>query len=254
MQSLSVLNEVVKALETHENALRIKKMMWCICNQVWENDPNKLNELNVKDLVQDLRQINPTLEDLKNTLYQVVKTLNKPGEYSLVAKIIYLNIGKLYPEAQKLNQSRSSGGNELNTAIQYAPRQPFTTKPEFKQNENRQAYDPFALRLQVMNYTNPLRAKILLFSILYHPFGFSKQDWSSLKAYELDELLQSLFSACSTLTELESKLHSVAQKLEEPEKNMQTATAIINSFKPFYTSLQLDNNLDNSEVTQFRIK
>ncbi len=242
MQSLSLFNEVVTALEQHENSVRIKKLMWCICNQVWENDPNRLNELNVKDLIQDLRQINPTLEDLKASLFKVVKTLNKPAEYSLVAKTIFSNVGRLYPEFQKLNQTRASRDNESFSTVSSASQQPSASKPASKPNEQRRAYDPFAARLEIMSYTNPLRAKIVLFSTLYHSFDYSNQDWLNLRAHELDDLLQSLFRACKSFAELESHLHNTARRLKEPGENTKAAKAILQALKPFYTLAQVGVN------------
>ncbi|MGV2388811.1 MAG UNVERIFIED_CONTAM: hypothetical protein LVR29_12625 [Microcystis novacekii LVE1205-3] len=36
------------------------------------------------------------------------------------------------------------------------------------------AYDPFEIRLEIFQYTNPLRAKILIFSLLFHHWDRSR--------------------------------------------------------------------------------
>jgi hypothetical protein len=42
--SMDVFNEVVRYLDSHEEKLRIKKLIFCICKKYWENAPNILGE------------------------------------------------------------------------------------------------------------------------------------------------------------------------------------------------------------------
>ena len=94
--------------------------------------------------------------------------------------------------------------------------------------------DLFELRLEIMKYTNPLQAKILLFSSLYSPFSFSKQDWSALKSKTLEDLLREFFEYCQTVADLESKLTIMSHCLDNPDENNQVAKAILQAMKPYY--------------------
>jgi len=92
------------------------------------------------------------------------------------------------------------------------------------------------LRAEIMKYTNPLRAKILLLSSLRGPFGFTQQDWLVLKSKTLDELLQGMFNYCPSLADLESKLTIISRCLDNEDENAQVAGALIQAMKPYYTS------------------
>jgi len=61
MTTFSPINDVVNKLEQHEKSLRIKKMMVCVCRNIWENDANKLASLSLQDLIQELCQLHPSI-------------------------------------------------------------------------------------------------------------------------------------------------------------------------------------------------
>ncbi|MDA0266253.1 MAG: adenylate/guanylate cyclase domain-containing protein [Cyanobacteria bacterium] len=92
----------------------------------------------------------------------------------------------------------------------------------------------FALRLEIMRYTNPLRAKILLLSTIRSPFTFTPQDWRLLKAKTLDNLLQETFEYCPSFADLEGKLTIIASCLDNHHANTQAAGAILQAMKPYY--------------------
>ncbi|NJK54058.1 MAG: hypothetical protein HC936_17095 [Leptolyngbyaceae cyanobacterium SU_3_3] len=97
--------------------------------------------------------------------------------------------------------------------------------------------DLFDVRLEIIKYANPLRAKILLFSIVYYPFTNSAQDWSNLKLYSLDGLLRSL-TTCGSIADLQTKLETIAQQLSQPDDYAQVSHVLIKCLKPIYTQLQ----------------
>ncbi len=119
--------------------------------------------------------------------------------------------------------------------------------------------DLFDVRQKVFQQTNPLRAKLLLFSSIYHPFCFSSQDWMNLKVQELDELMRQVLSACGTANELHTKLHTTAQAFPEVEEYVGTAGVLFKYMKflygeqqqtPTYPVVPDEPSLDN-EQTQF---
>ncbi|WP_204104415.1 MULTISPECIES: hypothetical protein [Spirulina sp. CCY15215] len=95
-------------------------------------------------------------------------------------------------------------------------------------------YDPFEVRLEVMKYSNPLRAKILAFSTLHHKFEITSQEWSSLRTLSFDELLQNLYENYPNITALEKPLYDTANSLASPDENNQAAEAIVQAMKPYY--------------------
>ena len=104
----------------------------------------------------------------------------------------------------------------------------------YRQPKERDRANLFGLRLEIMRYTSPLRAKILLMSTVRSPFAFSQQDWITLKSKTLDELIQDTFSYCKTYADLESKLTIICHCVDDAGENQQTAGAILKAMKPFY--------------------
>lgn len=94
----------------------------------------------------------------------------------------------------------------------------------------------YELKLEVMKYANPLRAKILLFSALHHPFDLSGQDWAMLRTCDLDDLLRKSIKSAPTIVALEIKLSAIAQSLFEPQEHLQTTSAIIQAINVLTTT------------------
>jgi hypothetical protein len=96
------------------------------------------------------------------------------------------------------------------------------------------AYDPFAVRLAIMKYANPLRAKILAFSTVHHTFETRGQDWSNLRTHSFDSLLRALYESHTDFQQLVEQLCQTAHRLEAPDESLQAAEAIAKALKPYY--------------------
>ncbi|HEY9691992.1 MAG TPA: WD40 repeat domain-containing protein [Oculatellaceae cyanobacterium] len=96
MNYLNKVDEVVKNLENHSNSLRIKKLIVFACTRIWIKDAIQLSSISLKDSVENLRELHPTLANLQQVLYELANKLNKPTEYSLIAKMISREMEKLY--------------------------------------------------------------------------------------------------------------------------------------------------------------
>ncbi|MEH1767681.1 MAG: hypothetical protein V7L27_27865 [Nostoc sp.] len=237
MKTISSLDSVTKHLEQHENSKRIKKLIYSACKNIWENDEETLDRFKLQELIQELYRLNPTINNLNYSLSKVVKTLNKQAEYALLASIISHEMQKLYITPDEatgilLNQSHQeeqtfyNSGQISSNSIDKSPN-----------NQTKHQYNQFDLRQNIMKYTNPLRAKIVLFSALYKKFAFNEEDWLKLKAEQLDDLLLRLFDTCPTIKELESKLNSAVISLGKPDENIQAASAIIQSMRGLYGNI-----------------
>ncbi|MEH2152968.1 hypothetical protein [Nostoc sp.] len=255
MKTISSLDAVTKNLEQHENSKRIKKLIYSACKSIWENDENTLDRFKLQELIQELCRLNPSINNLNYSLSKVVKTLNKQAEYTLIATVISHEMQKLYitPDESTgilLNQphQEESTGILLNQPHQeekifYHPGQISSNSIDKAPNSKiKHQYNQFDLRQNIMKYTNPLRAKIVLFSALHKKFTFNEEDWLKLKSEKLDDLLLRLFDTCPSLQELEFKLNSAVISLGKPDENIQAASAIIQSMRGLYGNISSSAN------------
>jgi hypothetical protein len=312
--------EVAQDLAQEQTVVRIKKLLVYVCTQVWENDQHRLSQVGLLDLLQDLRSIAPTAEQLQSRLDIAVHSLSKAAEYTLVASVIMTRVGRLYPDmgarrgaadgeaygaiAQILERDKSSDRikkllilactntwvtdstqlaqvhlpnlvqdlhgltpslitlhavleslvNTLSKRTEYtlasqaiiqafqalynierspievarSPQSPSTVPPNQPPPD---LSDLFNLRLELMRYANPYRAKIVLFSLLYQPFTFEQE--SLLKGHTLDDLLR-LTIQTYRLPDLQGQLLSAAEGLADAEEYVQTAHAILSAVRSFY--------------------
>ena len=94
--------------------------------------------------------------------------------------------------------------------------------------------DLLDVRRKILQQTIPLKAKILIFSTLYHRFSFSELDWQILRDQDLDNLLRHLYSAYPTPLELEERLFDTARNSEDPDEESEVARIICKFLKPCY--------------------
>lgn len=256
---------VAQRLEQEPEQVRIKKLLLLTCRSQWEGSLSNLEQLNMLNLVQELHQIAPTIEILQATLSQIAKTLSKPEVYSKIAEKISDLFQPLYQQETTdfLPKSTPVGSSApLQTALlgsteraiptllnlapnatPSAPAKPPTAEPTQRPTvkvltvvQPQKVGDLFDLRLQIMQDTNPLKAKILLFSLLHELFDWQTHD-AMLKSHELDELLHILFVSYRLYSEAASKLSKMAQFLGA-DAYLQTAEAILRAIQPFYSEAQ----------------
>jgi len=223
---LSLLPQIIQDLKQHEDSLRLKKLLFYLCQQVWENEQTKIDNADWQSLIVELVNKKSTFAGLKKYIHGMAKTTNKPKRYLLVADILIIYLERIYFVEEDVTAACLAKFQE-ETQLQAIPSQKETPKP----------YDSYKIRAEIIANINPLRAKILLFSALYEQFNFSNQDWVSLKSQQLDELIQNLVDICPTFTELVSKLEATAVILQEVEENRKVARVISQSLKPFYPAI-----------------
>lgn len=245
---------VVQNLESYEDTMRIRKMLYCICHNEWQNNPAVLLQIDFDKLIQEAYNLYPSLDELSLALYDIVDSLNRKTEYSLIANIIISQLGQLYQAEKDSTQATPKTQAQVqDTAVQHftaTSAQAETVSadaatevenlPEYSPETAAETtvptrvYDLFEIRLAVMKYCNPLRAKIVAFSTLYQRYDSHEKDWSSLRTSDFDELILKLYETHETLPNLESKLYETANKLEQPSEYLQAANAVVKAIKPFY--------------------
>lgn len=97
--------------------------------------------------------------------------------------------------------------------------------------------DLFNLRLEIMQDTNPLKAKILLFSVLHEPFRWDAEHDALLKSHELDDLLRILFISHRLYLDVAQKLRQAAKDLSGDYS--QTAEAVLRAIQSCYTEMSI---------------
>ncbi len=212
------------ALEQEQNLLRIKKLMFYLCERRWENNAAALNNLNTESLVRQLHQMAPAAAQLEAALEAVVKSLSKPAEYQAIAHTILRQMAPLYPGYQPPQVDLDS----TNRATSEMVDQPLLSSHEATR------FSLFDARLDIMRNTNPLSAKILLFTALKNAFHFTEQDWLALKRTDLDGLLREALNRCQSYTDMEELLYHAARTLPTPDEYVHTATRLIKSLRFFY--------------------
>ena len=237
--------KITQALAQEENSNRIKKLMICAARKYWETDAIKVEQAEIKKLISELAHQYPTIESLQIGLAAIVKSLNKPSEYAPIANMILRQMGKLYIQEDSVQENTPSQKSVDHQTSQTLD-QPICQTADPKTSL-------FDMRLEIIKFANPLRAKILLFSLVYYPFASKEQDWSNLKLHSLEGLLRSVTTVCSSLEALQLKLEAAAHQLSQPEDYLAVASVILKSVKPGYAALQqqVEQALEsNADVTR----
>jgi hypothetical protein len=96
-------------------------------------------------------------------------------------------------------------------------------------------YDPFVLRQNVMSYTNPLRAKIILLVMLRPNSNYGNQSLAAMREYYLDDLISEVIKTYPTVQDLEENMTYAVEQLVEIEEYGKAATGLLQSLVPLYT-------------------
>jgi hypothetical protein len=96
MSGSNFLDEIVDELEQSDNVTRIKRLILFTCHDYWVNDVKDLQDIDLRELIQELLAVIPSLNNLKLMLHSHVKKLSKPGAYLLAADMIVDTVGQLY--------------------------------------------------------------------------------------------------------------------------------------------------------------
>jgi hypothetical protein len=95
-------------------------------------------------------------------------------------------------------------------------------------------YDLFVLRQNVMSYTNPLRAKMILLVMLHPNINFGSQSNATIREYYLDDLLLEALKTYPTIHDLEENMTYAVEQLIEIEEYGKAANGLIQSLASIY--------------------
>jgi hypothetical protein len=208
-------NPTLQNLEQDINLSRIKKLLICVCRKYWEANPQVIEQIQLRELIDELRHLHPTLTSAKAGLAAIVKTLNKPVEYALITETILREVEPLYGNGKEETSSDPTIETQVSDAVNL-----------------------FDVRLEILKYANPLRAKILLFSSAYYLFQFRQEDWSNLKLYSLDGLLRTVLSQNPSLDQLQHSLQAQAEQLPDTDLYVEVVSVITRALRTNFSLLQ----------------
>lgn len=203
------LLDATLALERHPQSLRLRKLLFRLCWHEWENNPDRLLSVPMGDLIMAALAVAPSLDMLNFQLTEIVNTLNKADTYHPLAQTLITDLGPLYHQAK-------------HTAAAAIEPVPVPNHLWFK------------LRLDMIRYCNPLRLKILLFSLLYHPFTYKQADWQELRGCVLTDLLEQLFHTYEDYPPLKAQIMSLANILDPTEEYLIVGDRLLRSMTPIY--------------------
>jgi hypothetical protein len=231
----SSVDAVVQTLEQSPSAARIKKLVYAASQGTWPSSTVVLEEQHLSPLVEKLLVNFPTQQDLRMELTAIVETLNKKVEYRPIGDWVFGELSLLY-SAKTTSEQRVTQVQPFEVDNPPALPEP---KPELSHTAQPEQNPPHWLdiRINIIKYANPLKVKILLFSLLYQPFSFSPSDWASLKACGLEHLLQRCFAECKTTSILEERLARAAQSLTPQEEYVQVASIVLRELRSLYPEL-----------------
>jgi hypothetical protein len=216
-----IFDQIVAYLEHHEHSIQIKKMLYCLCTDRWERDPDFLRSINCHHFAEYLVKEFDSHEELKAKLFGLLKTVNKPKEYVAVAKIIYSSLGQMYPDFHRLYST-----TDLSVSSK-----PIVNRP-VEIDHPPIEYNVFELRQNVMSYANPLRVKMLLLLMLV-PADFA--DSRKIHDYLLDNLLAHLINNYTQLHDIEAAISAAVVQLPEVEEYGKAATGLLQALVPLYS-------------------
>ncbi|MBV5259463.1 hypothetical protein FLX56_13655 [Synechococcus moorigangaii CMS01] len=91
------LEVAVRTLEEHRETIRIKKLLYALCFQRWENDFQVLEAQPLATLLGQLVTLYPSRQRFEVVLQKLVSLLNRQQTYQQLASVILEAIAPLYP-------------------------------------------------------------------------------------------------------------------------------------------------------------
>ncbi len=229
MDRLSRIAAVTQTLQQDLNLIRIKKLLLYVCRNQWTTDNETVKQIDLTALIEEVYFYNPSLEHIQVSLDNTIKRINKKAEYMQIAQILLAKLTPLYEETSTSSQGVPPSPVAAQESMMQEPAAS-TGWSQFQLGD----YDAYDLRCNVMRHTNPLRAKIILFTALNYPVELSYRGVATLQRQSIDQLVKEILDSTATPMELETKLRDGAAKLENSDDNTQTVGALLQTLKPLY--------------------
>ncbi len=204
-------------LESEQEVIMSKKLLFAVCRDYWENDQDTLCAIQTSELLTELHQSQRSLNEISCHLYQIVNGLNKREKYYPVAKkLIWKLSDELYDSQIKSLQDQVSSCETQQSPMNA----PSTHHPLileiakiFEQDDNAQRIHKMLFALSQKCWEN-------------NPDIFTK--------YSLEELIPQVRYAHPTLERLSINLLKIIKGLNKQGIYTQVAQTIIRQFSKLY--------------------
>ncbi len=248
---------VAHDIDTDAQQMRLKKLLLYTYQDVWESNLRQLNSVNWVSLLKELVSFMPTFAQLEALLQEAIQRVSKPAEYLAIGNLLLTKLAPLYPDLAYSHNVEAIAPPIAPILNQPNPYLDIPNKSKIP-FDHQIASNLFDLRLELMRFTSSMRAKILLFSVLYYPFDPDRDNWQDLRTHSLDGLLRQLFYAYFTFDKAENAIWKTARSLSEPNAYDQSASYILQVVKTLYDQLQsqsmqhpAEGNLSRSDDGDF---
>lgn len=222
----------LQRLQTFPDETRLKKLAYCLCYHQWPQDQSYLAAVTWPQLLQILLELVSSPEHLRYLIQQVAQSISKPQEYLVLGNALWDIVFPLYTTAPPV-QTFAQPANPPTADPVHSPVNSKPDQPQELESCSLPTYDRYNIRVEIMKYTNPFMAKLLLFAVLYEPIDLKKNNWSGLNQATLDELLEGAIDRCRTSQSLKTRLVEMAKKLPHTDLARQAAATIFRVLKPY---------------------
>ena len=220
--TITPINAALKALSEHPNSRRIKKLLYGTHQSAWENDSTVLEVVSLRLLLESLTERNDSLNDCRNSLYQIVSTLNRQEEYSQVAEVVLENLKALYTEpAADPGEIESIGGT-------FSGHQQEESSFLLKNSLDALHQDIADLLEQT---PETIRVKKMLYCLCYDSW---ENDGDRIIAIPTVSLVTELYRQITTVQGLQDRLRTVLTRLNRRAKYAPIANLIFTECQILY--------------------
>lgn len=88
--------DIIDEIEHQAECVRIKKILYGLTNNVWENDPTVINNCSFYTMLMNLTKVRPTMKRLVDATNNLIKSLNRQEVYVPIAKDFLYIVAPLY--------------------------------------------------------------------------------------------------------------------------------------------------------------
>ncbi|EKQ69606.1 family 3 adenylate cyclase [Leptolyngbyaceae cyanobacterium JSC-12] len=215
---------IAQKLDRHSDALRIKKLLYYICQRSWVSDTTQLSSISTESLIQAVHGFAPDFEQLHHLVDKFVQTLNKRTEYALVAATLIEHVGPLYGES--LSEVSTAVPDALTSGMVLNPSDVDGVLPS---SDKTSLYHAIAARLD--QDPQILRIKKLMIFVCQSQWI---SDSALLAGFSTAGLVEELHTLAPSAERLHQALMSIVKSLSKPAEYHAIANLLMQKLRPLY--------------------
>ncbi|MFP4337506.1 MAG: hypothetical protein ACLFQP_06210 [Halothece sp.] len=220
----SVSPSSTHSLDQQQKSIMMKKLLFAVCRNYWENDRIILSQTKVEELVMELYESQPTLSSVQDRLREVVDGLNKREKYYPISELLMKKISKLYGGSDDSVETSFTPVETQGIAM-LAPTTINNIIPNiiqsFEQNQNSQRIHKMLFALYAKRWENS--PQVLL-------------------NYPLSYLIKEIYNLYSNIEEISINLLKIVKGLNKQGIYSEVAQSIITELAQLY---QQETSVEN---------